>query len=96
MGWFTWFIDIIFGIGLFINAMLFIPQSIRIYQCKNSKDLSLTTFIGFWLTQLSSVIYGYLHKDYILMFGYILALFTCGIVIIMIFKYRFANKVHCT
>lgn len=85
-------IDIIFGTGLFINAMLFIPQAIRIYQKKESRDLSLTTFIGFCLTQLSAVIYGYLHKDHILMFGYILALMTCGIVTGLIIYFRFKTS----
>jgi MtN3 and saliva related transmembrane protein len=82
------FIDLVFGIGLFINAMLFIPQAFRIFQKKESRDLSLTTFIGFCLTQLSAIIYGYLHKDYILMFGYILALITCGSVTMLILFFR--------
>lgn len=88
MIWFKWFINTVFATGLFINAMLFIPQAIRIYKTRTAKDLSLTTFIGFWLTQLAAVIYGYIHQDYILMFGYILALMTCGVVTILIITFR--------
>ena len=86
--WFIQVIDIIFGAGLLINALLFVPQAIRLFKKKESKDLSLTTFVGFCLTQLSAVIYGYLHHDYILMSGYILALATCSTVTVMIFIYR--------
>ena len=83
MDWFTKVIDFIFGVGLFINAMLFVPQAIRIWKAKDAKELSLITFCGFCLTQLTAVIYGYLHHDYILMYGFLLALFTCGIVTVM-------------
>ncbi len=86
--WLRASIDIIFGLGLFINAMLFIPQAFRLIQKKESRDLSLTTFIGFCLTQLSAIIYGYLHSDYILMFGYTFALIACGTVTCLIIIYR--------
>ena len=88
MHWFIIFIDIIFGAGLFINAALFIPQAIRIVKYKNTKGLSLITFVGFCLTQLAAVVYGFFHQDYILMIGYVLALITCGTVTVLIFKYR--------
>ncbi len=81
-------VNFIFAAGLFINAMLFIPQAIRIYKKKHSGDLSLTTFVGFVLTQFSAILYGYLNNDYILMGGYILAIITCGMVTLLIFKYR--------
>lgn len=87
--WFQRIIDIIFAAGLFINSMLFIPQAVRLFKQKISTDLSLTTFIGFCATQLSAIIYGYLHNDYILMFGYMLALLTCGLVTGLIIFYRF-------
>ena len=91
MHWFADFIDFIFGAGLFINALLFIPQGLRIYRKKDSSELSLITFLGFWLTQVSAIIYGALHKDYILMFGYILAATACGFVTVLIIKYK-TNK----
>ncbi len=85
-------VDVIFGAGLFINAVLFIPQAARIVKYKQSKDLSPTTFVGFVATQFSAVLYGYLNSDYILMFGYFLALITCSIVTILIFVYRNQSK----
>lgn len=92
--WFRLVIDAVFAAGLFINTMLFIPQSIKIIRKKTASDLSLTTFLGFCLTQLSAVIYGYLHNDYILMYGYILAFMTCGFVtfLIIIFSIKSARS----
>jgi MtN3 and saliva related transmembrane protein len=51
-------------------------------------DISLITFVGFILTQLAAILYGYFHKDYILMVGYMLAILTCGAVTALAFKYR--------
>ena len=88
MYWIKLIVNFIFGAGLIINAILFIPQAIRIYKSKHSGDLSLTTFVGFVLTQLSAILYGYLNHDYILMGGYILAVASCGTVTALIFRYR--------
>lgn len=88
----TWFIEILFSLGLFINALLFIPQAIKLYQTKNSKELSLLTFGGFVIIQFFTLLHGYLHKDYLLMLGYFLSILTCGLVLVLIIKYRFAGR----
>ena len=82
------FVRIIFGAGMFINAALFIPQVIRILKTKNTQGLSLITFVGFCLIQSSTIAYGYIQKDLLLMVGYALSLFTCGTVCILILIYR--------
>ena len=46
-------VDIIFSLGLFINAVLFIPQIRVLYKAKTSQNLSIVTFLGFSLIQLS-------------------------------------------
>lgn len=89
--WLTIIINTIFGVGLFINACLFIPQALRIIRTKCAYDLSLTTFIGFCLTQMAAIAYGYIHNDLILMVGYILSLISCGFVTILIIIYRKGN-----
>lgn len=81
-------VDFIFSIGLFINGSLFAPQALKIFKLKSAKDLSLTTFVGFLATQLSAVFYGYIHKDLILLYGYLYAFIMCGIVTILIIIYR--------
>lgn len=86
--WLETVIEIIFGLGLFINAALFIPQIIKLYKTKNAQGLSLLTFAGFNLIQLFTVLHGYLHRDYLLMLGYVLSLIACGTVTAMIIYYR--------
>ena len=81
-------IDTLFGIGLFINALLFVPQGVRIVRQGNSADISLVTFLGFCVTQLLAVIYGYIHHDWVLTIGYIFALSTCGVVTGLAIFYR--------
>jgi len=81
-------IEFVFSFGMFINALLFIPQAIKIYKLKNSCGLSLITFIGFFLTQLTIVLHGFLHHDSLLAYGYMLSMLTCGIVIFLMIIYR--------
>ncbi|OGT43780.1 MAG: hypothetical protein A3F13_08370 [Gammaproteobacteria bacterium RIFCSPHIGHO2_12_FULL_40_19] len=90
-------INTLFGIGLFVNGLLFLPQAFRLVDQGDSKDISLITFIGFCITQFLAVVYGYLHHDYILMIGYIFALTTCGIVTVLAIFYRIKpQKSHPT
>tara|TARA_B100001964_G_C13994339_1_gene492029 strand:- start:60 stop:359 length:300 start_codon:yes stop_codon:yes gene_type:complete len=84
LSWFVYFIDFVFAIGLFINAALFVPQAYRLLKLKDSSELSLVTFVGFLLTQLSAIFYGIIHTDYILVVGYVLAFISCGWVTILI------------
>lgn len=86
------FIEISFSLGLFINAALFIPQCMRILSNKDSKEISLITFFGFWLILLSSVLHGFLRKDYVLMYGTMLSMITCGTVVYLTVYYRIKNR----
>ena len=82
------FIEIFFSIGLFINALLFLPQIIKLYKQKNSQDISLLTFLGFSIIQFFTAYHGYIVKDYKLMYGFILSFALCSIVNILIIYYR--------
>jgi MtN3 and saliva related transmembrane protein len=86
--WIKYFIEIMFGLGVFFNAILFIPQAIKLFYNKNSKDVSLFTFAGFNVMQIFTVLHGYLNKDYVLMWGFLLSFILCGIVTVMIVIYR--------
>lgn len=90
--YFKYTIEVIFSISLFINAALFVPQIIRILKEKQTKELSLITFGGFWILQMITVLHGFLNQDYLLAFGYILSLITCGSVVILILVYRFKTE----
>jgi MtN3 and saliva related transmembrane protein len=89
------FIDMIiefsFSLGLVINAGLFIPQIIQLRKAKSAKGLSLITFGGFCLIQFVTILHGYIKGDYLLVWGYGLSLLTCGMVTILILKYRRAE-----
>ena len=80
--------EIIFSMSLFANAMLFIPQAIRIYKQKSGEGVSLITFIGFLFIQASIVVNGIIREDHILAFGTSLSLLTCGAVVWLLVYYR--------
>jgi MtN3 and saliva related transmembrane protein len=86
--WLKYLIEIIFSIGLFANAFLFLPQAIKIFKTKNISDLSLITFLGFNIIQMFGILHGYLHNDYILVFGFGLSFIFCGLVTTLILIYR--------
>lgn len=81
-------ITFLFSCGLFINALLFLPQAAKLLRLKDPSGLSLITFIGFCLTQLSAILYGIIKNDYVLSVGYSLSLLTCGFVTFLLFLYR--------
>lgn len=85
---FKYIIDTIFAASLFINAALFVPQMLKIYQEKSSEGVSLIMFVGFILIQFSAVLYGVVHHDPILIFGYLLSMICCGGIIVIALIYR--------
>jgi MtN3 and saliva related transmembrane protein len=86
--YFKYFIEITFALSMFINAMLFVPQAIKIYKTKDVKGISKITFLGFNVIQIFTILHAYINHDYILMFGFALALLTSGIVTFLIFSYK--------
>lgn len=81
-------IEAIFSISLFINAVSFIPQIVRIIREKSAKGVSLITFSVFLASQFSAVLYGLLIKSYILIVGYLLSMVFCAPVVLLILIYR--------
>ena len=76
------------SLSLLVNAVLFIPQAIKLYKIKNSRELSLATFLGFNLIQIFMVFHGLINHDLILAYGMLFALFTCSVVTFLIIYYR--------
>lgn len=92
-------IEIGFGAGLFVNALLFVPQIIKLLRVKDAKELSLLTFSGFCFIILFVILHGLINKDYFLVIGYSLSLIMCGLVTGLIIFYRLQKKrrvVKCT
>jgi|JI102314A1RNA_FD_contig_101_554739_length_1388_multi_4_in_0_out_0_2 MtN3 and saliva related transmembrane protein len=84
----TSIVEFIFSIALFVNAILFIPQIIHLIRHKTAAGLSLLTFLGFLLIQLAIVLHGLIVRDYLLTFGYLLSMLTCGTVVFLIVFYK--------
>jgi MtN3 and saliva related transmembrane protein len=91
MHWVQHLVSWLFGMSLFANALLFLPQIYRLYKQKDSKDVSLTTFGGFCIMQIIAILYGYFKQDPILVWGYLISLLTCGSATILICFYRIKN-----
>lgn len=94
--WLKDLVEFIFGLGLFLNAALFIPQIISLYKAKTAQGVSLLMFMGFNFIQLSTVLHGYYQNDYLLMIGYLLSLLTCGMVTSLIILYRRKSNAETT
>ncbi len=88
LSWLESFVESAFALGLFVNAVLFIPQAIAIHKSKSALGQSLITFAGFNLIQIFTILHAYIHKDYLLLVGYLAALISCGAVTILIVLYR--------
>lgn len=85
---FETFVTIYFIAGTLVNIGLFIVQAIKLFHVKNSTGLSFITFFGFNLIQLSTILYGYIQQDHLLMYGYIATFIACGFVTAMIPLYK--------
>ena len=81
-------VELIFSVALFINALLFIPQSVRILKEKTAKGVSFVTFMGLLLIQFAIVLHGIITHDTILILGYVVSMITTGSVVMLIFIYR--------
>lgn len=83
------FVNFIFGLGLFFNVFLFIPQAITIFKTKDTRGNSVITFLGFNIMQFFTAWHGYLVKDYLLMVGFCLSFIACGAVTLQLFWYGY-------
>jgi MtN3 and saliva related transmembrane protein len=86
-------IEVLFSLGLFVNAALFVPQIVKLYHTKNTEGLSLITFVGFNLIQLLAILHGVIHHDPVLITGFCLSLFSCGTVTLLLIWYRIKPSV---
>jgi len=85
-------IEVIFGVGLFVNALLLIPQIVKLLREKHANDVSLITFAGFVGINMFTVLHGLIVHDMWLVVGYSFSVVTSTIVTILIIKLRFFTK----
>lgn len=82
------FVESFFITSLFVNAVLFFPQIIQLYRCKDSESVSFITFAGFEIINIFTMWHGYLHHDLLLGNGTLLSVVTNGIVVLQILYYK--------
>jgi len=85
-------VAILFGLGLFGNAALFVPQAIALWRKKTDEGISLITFAGFNILQVIAVVHGLYQHDLALIVGMIASLITCGSVTTLTLYYRLRRK----
>lgn len=81
-------VAIAFGLGLLVNASLFVPQAVKILRAKSAKDVSLLTFGGFNLLQVIGVAHGWLQEDMSLLLGMLASFLACAAVTVSGLVYR--------
>jgi MtN3 and saliva related transmembrane protein len=80
-------VEVLFSGALLINAVLYVPQAIRLYRTKRSHGLSLFMFAGFSIIQVLTILHAYFEQDWVLLVGYILAFITCGAITLQLILY---------
>jgi MtN3 and saliva related transmembrane protein len=81
-------VAIVFGLGLFGNALLFVPQALAIWRKKTDEGISLITFGGFCLLQVIGVVHGLYEQDFSLVLGLGASFLTCGSATALTIFYR--------
>jgi len=78
----------IFGLGLMANAGLFVVQAFKIWRAKSSKGVSIITFAGFCVLQVTGILHGIYQEDMALLSGMIASLLACGTATILAIIYK--------
>jgi MtN3 and saliva related transmembrane protein len=81
-------IGVIFGMGLMANAGLFVIQAVKIVRTKSAKGVSIFTFAGFCVLQVTGILHGIFQNDMYLLSGMIASLLACGTVTILAVIYK--------
>jgi MtN3 and saliva related transmembrane protein len=81
-------VSVIFGLGLFGNALLFVPQVVALWRKKTDEGISLLTFGGFSVLQVVGIVHGVYQRDLSLILGMAASLMTCGSVTALTIFYR--------
>ena len=77
----------IFGLGMVLNAALFVPQGVHLWRTKTAQGVSVASFAGFNALQAIGALHGYFQGDYALMVGMVASLVTCGSVTVLAVRY---------
>jgi MtN3 and saliva related transmembrane protein len=81
-------VGVIFGLGLMANAGLFVIQAVKIRQARSARGVSILTFAGFCLLQVTGILHGIFQHDMYLLSGMVASLLACGTVTVLAIVYR--------
>lgn len=84
----------IFGLGMVLNAALFVPQALHLWRTKTAQGVSILSFAGFNALQAIGALHGYFQHDRALMIGMLASLVTCGSVTVLAAHYSRKRTTH--
>lgn len=70
----------LFGLGLVVNGLLFLPQALALWRSKSAEGVSLVTFGGFNVLQGIGIVHGIYEHDLSLIWGMSASFVLCGAV----------------
>lgn len=86
---FDTYIEIFFTIAATCNSLLFVPQIIRLFKQKDSKEISFITFFGFNVINVAYLLHGVVRSDELLIVASTLSVITNTTVTLQILYYRY-------
>lgn len=75
-----------------IKLIGFPQQAYKIYKSKSGQNVSTYLYVFSFLSYCMLTYYGYLKKDYVVMWGQALGIITTGIIVFLLNKYRNKNN----
>lgn len=81
-------VGLIFGAGLMVNAGLFVLQAVKIGRARSARGVSIPTFAGFCILQVTGILHGYFQQDLYLLAGMLASFLACGAVTGLAVYYR--------
>lgn len=84
--------DYLFGMGLFLNTIIIIPQFFLLLKKKRADNVSFLTFLGFCLIQLFIIFHGIYIHDKMLVIGYLFSLAACAAITCLIAIYKLRDR----
>ncbi len=86
--WWSYLIEMFFSLGLLINAVLFVPLSVDIFQKKSSQEYSFFKYFGLLIFQFFAMLHGYFTNDLTMALGFLLSTLSCLTLTVMITLFR--------
>jgi uncharacterized protein with PQ loop repeat len=84
----TYLIRIVYGAAFLWTVLAAFPQISTLRRLKDSRELSLITFLGLNFIQAVTIFHAYFHREWLLLIGMLLFLAVYGYISFLIVYYR--------